>query len=94
MQSSKWVSLLVLSALLSSAPAFARAAAPTLAAEKAVARVQASLSQKDQTFQAGPGIAVTETDAGRVQGFIKMGSIPIMAFPMRKPRTALRPQNQ
>ena len=71
MQSSKWVSLLVLSALLSSAPAFARAAAPTLAAEKAAARVQASLSQKDQTFQAGPGIAVTETDAGRVQGFIK-----------------------
>ena len=55
MQSSKWVSLLVLSALLSSAPAFARAAAPTLAAEKAAARVQASLSQKDQTFQAGPG---------------------------------------
>ena len=52
MQSSKWVSLLVLSALLSSAPAFARAAAPTLAAEKAAARVQASLSQKDQTFQA------------------------------------------
>lgn len=56
MQSSKWVSLLVLSALLSSAPTFARAAAPTLAAEKAAARVQASLSQKDQTFQAGPGI--------------------------------------
>ena len=81
MQSSKWVSLLVLSALLSSAPAFARAAAPTLAAEKAAARVQASLSQKDQTFQAGPGIAVTETDAGRVQGFIKNGIYSYYGIP-------------
>lgn len=81
MQSSKWVSLLVLSALLSSAPTFARAAAPTLAAEKAAARVQASLSQKDQTFQAGPGIAVTETDAGRVQGFIKNGIYSYYGIP-------------
>ena len=81
MQSSKWVSLLVLSALLSSAPAFARAAAPTLAAEKAAARGQASLSQKDQTFQAGPGIAVTETDAGRVQGFIKNGIYSYYGIP-------------
>lgn len=102
MQSSKWVSLLVLSALLSSAPTFARAAAPTLAAEKAAARVQASLSQKDQTFQAGPGIAVTETDAGRVQGFIKNGiysyyGIPYaeatQRFEAAKPN-ALRLQNQ
>ncbi|UQT38970.1 hypothetical protein M5E89_11280 [Acidaminococcus intestini] len=54
MQSSKWVSLLVLSALLSSAPAFARAAAPTLAAEKAAARVQASLSQKTRLFRRDP----------------------------------------
>ena len=81
MQRSKWLSLLVLSTVLSTAPAFAKAAAPTLAAEKAAARVQASLSQNDQTFQAGPGIAITETDAGRVQGFIKNGIYSYYGIP-------------
>lgn len=94
MQSSKWVSLLVLSALLSSAPAFARAAAPTLAAEKAAARVQASLSQKDQTFQAGPGIAVTETDAGRVQGFIKNGIYSYYGIPYAEATHRFEAANQ
>lgn len=36
---------------------------------------------KDQTFQAGPGIAVTETDAGRVQGFIKNGIYSYYGIP-------------
>lgn len=54
MQSSKWVSLLVLSALLSSAPAFARAAAPTLAAEKRLLAFKHPFPKKTRLFRRDP----------------------------------------
>lgn len=66
------------------------AAVLTAAAENTAIRVQESLTQRNQVFQAGPGIAVTETEAGRVQGFIKMGFIHITAFLMLKHRAALK----
>ena len=90
MQRSKWLSLLVLSTVLSTAPAFAKAAAPTLAAEKAAARVP----KMTRPFRRDPELPSRRRTRAAYKDLSKMESIPIMAFPMRKPRTALRPQNR
>lgn len=81
MQLSKWVSLFVFSTVLTTAPTFSHAAVLTAAAENTAIRVQESLTQRNQVFQAGPGIAVTETEAGRVQGFIKNGVYSYYGIP-------------
>ncbi|WP_205088039.1 carboxylesterase/lipase family protein [Veillonella magna] len=49
--------------------------------ENTAIHVQKNLAQTGQVFKAGPGIAITETKAGRVQGFIKNGIYSYFGIP-------------
>lgn len=78
-KSNKLAASALLALLAVYSPAFA-AAVPE-AQVKTAARVQASLQQPGQRFQAGPGIAVTRTQAGTVQGFIRNGIYAYYGIP-------------
>jgi para-nitrobenzyl esterase len=80
-----WLTAAVLAGLTAttSLAVAAPAAAAGTAADPAAyaATVQQGLNQKEQTFLAGPGIAVVSTEAGRVQGFVRNGVYSYFGIP-------------
>lgn len=50
--------------------------------------MKANMMRMEQgDFLAGPGIAVAETESGRVQGYVRKGVTPITAFPTPRQRS-------